>query len=906
MALGFGGAGVVGSARVMLEADSSRLRKGLDDAEGRLKRWSPSVGSLAKAGGLGIAAGVGLGVYALKKSIDAAIEAETVQKRTQAQLRALGIDYSKHAATIDKVIAKQSRLAAVDDEELMTSFTGLVRVTGDVNKALELNGLAADIARAKGIELSSAASIVTKAQLGMVGSLRRQGIEIAAVTTSQDKLRDSGVKYTRAQMDAAKAADVQATKQAAVAALQRTFAGQAEAYGNTAAGAQERLGVAIENVQEVIGSKLLPILTPLLNRFTLWLTKLAESEGFQKAVERGIERIVGAFQRLGSWVVAHQDDFKRIFQVAVREVGNFVEGVRRIKHAFDVVRENIQRFADWFHGTALRMALDFLEPFSKLPREFGQWARDAKRNVQTELDKLNAERASRNVRTFEATLKRLDGTTVNVTVRVRPDLGKPREGQLPKADGIVAMVGDGVASDPAWQAYAMSLFSPMASNPGGLSPMVLDELGIAQSMGLRLTSGLRPGAITSSGRKSLHSVGQAIDVAGSPGAMAGFARAVAGRPGVSEVLYSPVGGWYPGAGWVGLSGAIRAGHFDHVHVGVRGGDGIVGVDGGGPGFPAVGVATGPWGDADGKDPDKTPKLGPPPRGFKDPPRKKKEKASAYRDRVLEARKAYLDEWRAKLENRARALTDTATRKITVDSRDTELRARDLERQASAKEREADRTKDPKAATRLRNEARGLRAKASREREASLRRQGKLYSGLATALRGVASTASSRGLPSLARDLSAQAADAAYEARSRGSDADDQAADAGELDVLEVAPDDELGGDAGAGDSGGFGGGDFGEGSFDGGGSGAPAALTPEQIEAQLRSIRDHRSRFFSSFASDVFTPTAGGLTLGSSPFSTQAGGGRPGVTIVQKFTQPPEDPYVYIRKGYIAAQAAVG
>ena len=42
--------------------------------------------------------------------------------------------------------------------------------------------------------------------------------------------------------------------------MQQKFAGQAEAYGKTTAGALERAGVASENLGEIVGAKLTPIL----------------------------------------------------------------------------------------------------------------------------------------------------------------------------------------------------------------------------------------------------------------------------------------------------------------------------------------------------------------------------------------------------------------------------------------------------------------------------------------------------------------------------------------------------------------------------------------------------------------------------------------------------------------------
>jgi len=116
---------------------------------------------------------------------------------------------------------------------------------------------------------------------------------------------------------------------------------------------------------------------------------------------------------------------------------------------------------------------------------------------------------------------------------------------------------------------------PLAANPGGLNPRILDELKIAEDMGLHLISGYRPGAITSSGNVSLHASGRAIDV-GPPGATAAeFARRVAGRRDIAEVIYSPIGWWHPSAGWGPITDAqIKADHWSHVHVGTYAKGGI--------------------------------------------------------------------------------------------------------------------------------------------------------------------------------------------------------------------------------------------------------------------------------------------------------------------------------------------
>jgi hypothetical protein len=75
-------------------------------------------------------------VVGLKKSVDAAIDSQKVQKATEVQLRALNISYGAHKKQIDGVINSTSRLAALDDEELQQSFTRLLPATHNVNKAL--------------------------------------------------------------------------------------------------------------------------------------------------------------------------------------------------------------------------------------------------------------------------------------------------------------------------------------------------------------------------------------------------------------------------------------------------------------------------------------------------------------------------------------------------------------------------------------------------------------------------------------------------------------------------------------------------------------------------------------------------------------------------------------------------
>ena len=118
---------------------------------------------------------------------------------------------------------------------------------------------------------------------------------------------------------------------------------------------------------------------------------------------------------------------------------------------------------------------------------------------------------------------------------------------------------------------AIGLGTPGASaGSGGLTPAAA---GIAQAMGgmfgVSVSSGLRPGAVTEFGNPSLHGLGRAVDLVGTPDQMRGVWNALLGRPGIQELIYAGMAS-YNGGPPVPFTGSNK--HYDHVHVGV--GDGV--------------------------------------------------------------------------------------------------------------------------------------------------------------------------------------------------------------------------------------------------------------------------------------------------------------------------------------------
>jgi hypothetical protein len=233
-----------------------------------------------------------LGFYgitaAVRKTVDAAREQEQVQASLRQTLRQTGISYAQNREEIERTIQAQSRMSAFGTGDLTRSFTGLIRRTGDVNQAFRLNAVAADVARGRNISLEAAITLVTRASLGQVGSLRRLGLDVRAVTAAQDALRRSGEKITVGARRQAQEQDRVATSQRVVAALQRSYGGQAEAYSRTAAGAQDRFNNTLSTTEEIIGRAVTPALTRLFGSLGQYLQRINSTGELQRDVNQAM------------------------------------------------------------------------------------------------------------------------------------------------------------------------------------------------------------------------------------------------------------------------------------------------------------------------------------------------------------------------------------------------------------------------------------------------------------------------------------------------------------------------------------------------------------------------------------------------------------------------------------------
>ena len=238
---------VAAAARpVKFTGDAGPLERTLSGLREKVRGLSSESGGLR--GSVLLGAGIGAGVAAwnalsnaiggVSNFIVGAVKAgreeiAAIATLTQS-IKANDAAWDGNIAAVEKVIDARQRLGFADDEQRL-SLQRLVGQTKDLDKALELNRVAMDLARLRHIDLTAASDLVGKVYGGNIGILARYGIQLEKGTTATEAL----VK------------------------IQQMAAGQAEAFANTEEGAAESSRIALDNLTEDIGRLLLPMVTRL-------------------------------------------------------------------------------------------------------------------------------------------------------------------------------------------------------------------------------------------------------------------------------------------------------------------------------------------------------------------------------------------------------------------------------------------------------------------------------------------------------------------------------------------------------------------------------------------------------------------------------------------------------------------
>ena len=233
---------------------------------------------------------------AFKTVISAAVDAERSQRQLAAQLKANRESFRANAAAIGDAGLKMGRFGfTVEDSE--KALTVLDRGTKNITQSIGLQGVAANLARAKNLDLASAANVLAKVFGGQETALRRA---VPGLSKHAHGLE-------------------------LIAEASRRLAGQAAA-GTTA---EERFHAILHDTEVVVGTALLPTVNKYLDRVSVWLDRMNRSGRLQRDVNQAlkaatgivqalkgpVEALIGAFKALGDAVGGTRNEMKLLIAV---------------------------------------------------------------------------------------------------------------------------------------------------------------------------------------------------------------------------------------------------------------------------------------------------------------------------------------------------------------------------------------------------------------------------------------------------------------------------------------------------------------------------------------------------------------------------------------------------------------
>ena len=276
-------------------------KKGLERATKELKGFDKVVATgsfrlraFAKAGG--IAAAAGMALFA-KRTIDAALAQERLDKQLQLSLRSIGQEFELPG--VRNFIADLQSATNITEDQLVPALRQLIAQTGDLQSSQVLLSKALDISAGSGADLDSVLNAINKAAIGNYTSIGKLGVGFTAAEAKSMgfvKLMQSLDKYAGSAEEQTK-----------------TFAGQLQSFKISAGEATETLGQGFLTAASIIatGSDELDVFGKKLEKAATTASDLAVGLSLEFAKEGlgayldlaqiGLEGLVGdsnALQRI--------------------------------------------------------------------------------------------------------------------------------------------------------------------------------------------------------------------------------------------------------------------------------------------------------------------------------------------------------------------------------------------------------------------------------------------------------------------------------------------------------------------------------------------------------------------------------------------------------------------------------
>lgn len=261
-----------------------------DEASAKLKTIGTNATNMGKqfgnAGKSMMAAG-GAIVGALGATAKAAEDERLNVAKLSQSLENVGVSYDDVKESLEGVIAATQQKTGIADDAQREAMSSLIQITGSYDTALGLLPVALDLAKAKSIDLTTAAEILGKVNEGNTGILSRYGIVVGENATASE----------------------------ALAAINDRVKGSAEALASPLEIMQANMG----DIAEGVGTALLPSLNELITKLSNGLLPILK------------------------WVEDHPDVFQGIlkFGVAILAAGGLLFAISKAIAAFNAIRNAI-------------------------------------------------------------------------------------------------------------------------------------------------------------------------------------------------------------------------------------------------------------------------------------------------------------------------------------------------------------------------------------------------------------------------------------------------------------------------------------------------------------------------------------------------------------------------------------
>lgn len=227
-----------------LRATTGEFKTKMLEARGEMSATAGHAqGTFDKMAGVGKAAFEGLAVAAVALGTVALHEAdkfEASHARMETALHNVGIEYDQVKGKVDAYDRNMEKLGFTN-ADAENSLSRLVVATKDLGKATTDEALAADIARARHMDLQSATDLLVKVEQGRFTMLTRLGI------ASKEQVAQLHNAHEATQL------------------LTQLYGGQAQAFTETFAGKMEVLKAKSEDLAKNIGLELIPIIEKLVS-----------------------------------------------------------------------------------------------------------------------------------------------------------------------------------------------------------------------------------------------------------------------------------------------------------------------------------------------------------------------------------------------------------------------------------------------------------------------------------------------------------------------------------------------------------------------------------------------------------------------------------------------------------------